>query len=76
VLVFVEPVKKTVRKYNLTEGEFIDKKVEITDAMVGELVDIIKDAWTRINNLEFDKFEEYDRRACENCDFTSLCWHS
>jgi hypothetical protein len=64
VLVFVEPVKKTVRKYNLTEGEFIDKKVEITDA------------WTRINNLEFDKFEEYDRRACENCDFTSLCWHS
>ncbi|NQT22622.1 MAG: ATP-dependent helicase [Candidatus Omnitrophica bacterium] len=74
VLVFIEPVKASVRRYELVKGEYVDKKVLITDKMVSEMEDLIGGVWKGINNLEFDKFPEKDRNICSSCDFSSICW--
>lgn len=74
VLVFVEPANENSAKYSLRKGEFINKSVEITDEMVGELSYVIKSVWTKIQDLEFDKLPERDEDKCGRCDFDLICW--
>ena len=74
VLAFLEPAKNTSRKYNLTKGEYVDKKIPVTEKMVDEFEGVILSVWRQINNLEFDKLPERDRSKCGNCAFDSMCW--
>lgn len=76
LLVFVEPVKKTVIKYRLKKGEFLNKLVKISDEKVNELETVIKDCWKSIKNLDFAKLEEYDDsvKRCGRCDYKNICW--
>lgn len=73
-LVFVEPAKTSVAKYGLKKGEFITKKVGLTDDMVEELEKVIKDVWSKIQELNFDKLVKRDDSKCGNCDFDGICW--
>ena len=73
-LVFLEPVKESSRKYNLTKGSYANKKVQITDEMVSELENLILEKWKEINKLEFDKLPERDQKKCGFCVFNSICW--
>jgi len=74
VLAFVEPAKKELRKYNIKEGEPTEFKILLTDAMVSEMVSIIKDTWKNIQALSFEKLPERDKDKCGNCDFDRICW--
>ena len=74
VLVFLEPVKRASRKYNLEEASYIDRKVPITDEMTRKLEDVIYKVSGQINNLEFEKLPERDPKKCKNCNFDSMCW--
>lgn len=74
VLVFIEPVKESVIKYGLRKGEFINKAVEISEDMVKELEGVIKDAWHRIQKMDFDKLPQRDKNKCGYCDFDCICW--
>ncbi|MFH1848136.1 MAG: ATP-dependent DNA helicase, partial [Candidatus Omnitrophota bacterium] len=74
MLVFIEPVAATVRKYNLEKGAFCNKKVPLTPEMVSRLEAVIKDVWRRIQILDFGKLPERDSDKCRHCDFDSICW--
>jgi len=74
VLVFLEPVAKGSPKYSLKKGEFIDKKVAVTDSMVSELEELICTVWKRLNNLEFDRLPERTVKKCKSCAFDTICW--
>jgi len=74
VLVFLEPARVTSRKYSLTKGEYKDKKIYITDAMVDEFECLIQEVWKKINSLEFDKLPERDPKKCTYCAFNAICW--
>jgi len=74
VLVFLEPAKRSHRRYNLKKGDYVEKKLKITDEKVDELEKGILEVWRRINNLEFDKLPEPDPKKCKNCVFYSTCW--
>lgn len=76
VMVFVEPAKSSVIKYNLKKGEFINKEVEITEDMVSELEAVIRESWHSIMNLDFEKLPERDDeiRKCGGCDYDHICW--
>lgn len=74
VLVFLEPVKITSRKLGLEAGDFVNKKVAITDAMVAELESVIYQVWKQISDLDFDKLPKRDPKKCRSCTFNSMCW--
>jgi len=74
MLVFIEPAKTSVIKYGLKKGEFINKRIELTDSMTEELEKVIKNVWKEIQKLNFDKLPERDKSKCGNCDFDSICW--
>ena len=74
VLVFVEPSKEELRKYGVKKGEPTEFKVELTGEMVDELVGLIKNTWTDIQGLRFEKLKERDRNKCGFCDFDHICW--
>jgi len=76
LLVFVEPVKKTVIKYGLKEGEFLNRLVKISPEKVSELETVIKDCWKSIKSLDFAMLEEYDDsvKRCGRCDYKNICW--
>jgi len=73
-LEFLEPSKKTVKKYNIEEGEYKTLELAITDKMAEDMKKLIIGVWKRIHNLEFEKLSEYDKTKCENCNFRSVCW--
>ncbi len=79
-LVFTEPARKTVQKYDLKEGEFVTCPVKLTEEMVAELESTIKDVWSRIKKLEFAKLPEIDPepgkcgKVPNTCDFYDICW--
>ena len=73
-LEFLEPSKRTVKKYNIEEGEYKTLELTITDKMVEDMKKLIIDVWKQIHNLEFEKLAEYDKTKCENCNFKSVCW--
>ncbi len=80
VLVFLDPAKETVIKHDLKEGEFVKKKVELTEDMVAELESLIKDVSRRIRKLDFAKLPEIDEKPGKcgqgnnKCDFYDICW--
>ena len=74
VLVFVEPAKSDVIKYGLKKGEFVNKKVIITEDRVKELKAVIKKVWHDIQELHFDKLPKRDESKCGRCDFDMICW--
>jgi len=74
VLVFLEPVRSTSRKYSLTKGQYIDKKVSITDEMVGSLEEVVRKIWLDISSLKFEKLPERSYKKCDNCSYDSICW--
>lgn len=73
-LVFIEPVSADIARLGYREGDYVKKEVAITDSMVSELEDVIKEAWKNIKQLHFEKLVEYDRKLCANCDFATICW--
>ena len=73
-LEFLEPSKRTVKKYNIEEREYKTLELTITDKMVEDMKKLIIDVWNRIHNLEFKKLAEYDKTKCENCNFRGVCW--
>ncbi|MBL7072604.1 MAG: ATP-dependent helicase [Candidatus Omnitrophica bacterium] len=75
VLKFLEPVKASVKKYDLEKGEFRDEDVELTDQMVESLKNVIVSVWGNIQELKFDKLPKRDgKERCARCDYDSICW--
>ena len=74
VLVFVEPAKKDLIKYGIKQGEPTEFKVELSEDMVDEMVSIIKNTRSNIQNMHFEKLHERDKDKCGNCDFNHICW--
>jgi hypothetical protein len=73
-LVFIEPIAANIARSSLKKGDYISKSVCITDGMVAELEEIIKDVWDGIKKLKFEKLKERDVDICAKCDFDSICW--
>ncbi|MDO9463997.1 MAG: ATP-dependent DNA helicase [bacterium] len=73
-LEFLEPAKRTVKKYDIEEGEYKTLELTITDKMAEDMKKLIIDVWKRIHNLEFEKLSEYDKTKCDNCNFRCVCW--
>jgi len=80
VLVFLDPAKETVAKHDLEAGEFVKKKVELTEGMVFELESLVKDVRRHIKKLDFKKLPEIDEKpgkcgqGSNKCDFYDICW--
>ena len=74
ILVFLGPVKKTSPKYGLVEGDYVSKKIPITETQVKELEELICSTWKEISALKFDKLPEKDAKKCRACTFASICW--
>jgi radical SAM protein with 4Fe4S-binding SPASM domain len=48
--------------------------VEITDSMVEQAKELIKNIWSEIKNLKFERLPERDENKCSRCDFDDICW--
>lgn len=73
-LVFIDPVKTTVKKYGLEEGKFTTKTVRITSAMTRQYEDLLSSTWNNIKCLEFDRLEKHDDKKCNYCPYQGVCW--
>ena len=73
-LVFIEPVSADLRTQGYKKGQYVSKRVEISDEMVDEVEEVIKDVWGKIKHLEFAKLPERDEKICGRCDFDPICW--
>ena len=73
-LVFIEPISADLRAQGYKKGQYVTKRVQITDAMVQDLEALIKDVWVRIKALDFEKLPCRDEKICGMCDFDSICW--
>ncbi len=73
-LVFIEPVSTDMKRQGLKKGDYVTKSVVITSAMVQEIEDLIKNVWSDISRLGFDKLEARDEKICGFCDFDDICW--
>ncbi|MFH1665416.1 MAG: ATP-dependent DNA helicase, partial [Candidatus Omnitrophota bacterium] len=69
-LQFLEPVSKTVKKYDMEKGEYRNIEVDLTDDMAGELEKVILGAWKDIQGLKFEKLAERDDKdRCSRCEY-------
>jgi DNA helicase II / ATP-dependent DNA helicase PcrA len=73
-LVFIDPVRTSVKKYGLVEGEFMTKKVKIDSQMVEAYEDLVNETWEKIQALEFDRLAEHDAKVCGFCPYEGVCW--
>jgi len=73
-LVFIDPVKSSVKKYGLTEGEFISTRIPLTQEMAQQYEGMLKDIWKQIRRLEFTRLEKYDDKKCKYCPYQGVCW--
>jgi len=73
-LVFLESVKNSSRKFDLKKGDYVNKKICVTNEMVDELENLIQVVFKQISSLEFDKLPEKDPKKCLMCAFSSICW--
>ncbi len=73
-LVFIEPVTEDIKKMGYKKGDHAVKSVEVTDAMLNELEDLIKASWKDIKALKFEKLPCRDEDKCGHCDFAAICW--
>jgi DNA helicase-2/ATP-dependent DNA helicase PcrA len=77
VIVFIEPLKEdNLKRLGLRKGDFVNKKIEITENMVDELQRVIKECWRSIMALDFKKLpeEKKDVEKCGGCDYRNICW--
>lgn len=74
VLVFIEPVNAEMRSHGYKKGEYVTRQVAITEEMVDEIVDLIKQVSRNIKQLKFDKLKKRDEKICGMCDFEDICW--
>jgi DNA helicase-2/ATP-dependent DNA helicase PcrA len=73
-LVFIDPVKATVKKYGLEEGSFVNKSIPLTQDMVDNYEKLIQDTWKKIQGLQFEQLPEYDEKKCDYCPYKGVCW--
>lgn len=73
-LVFIDPVKSTVKKYGLEEGKFVSKTIQLNDKMVKDYEKLIGETWKKIQDLKFDQLAEYDPKKCDFCPYRGVCW--
>lgn len=73
-LVFIDPVRTTVKKYGLEEGTFVRKTIALTQGMVEDYEKLIMQTWTKIQALEFDRLPEYEESTCGYCPYKNICW--
>ncbi|MGE3278239.1 MAG: ATP-dependent helicase [Candidatus Altimarinota bacterium] len=73
-LVFIDPVKTTVKKYGLEEGTFVNKSIPLTQDMVKQYEKLIQEIWKKIQDLQFDQLPEYDDKKCDFCPYRGVCW--
>ena len=73
-LVFIEPVSADLRTQGYKKGQYVTKRVEISDEMVSDAEELIKKVWSQIKSLEFEKLPSRDEKICGRCDFDSICW--
>ena len=76
VLVFTEPLSADIRKLSLKKGDYVSLPVQISEKMVAEMEEIIKDTWSNIKSLRFEKFAKRDEEKCGKCDYDDICWSS
>ena len=76
VLVFIEPLSADIIKLSLKKGDYVSLPVRIPEEMVAEMEIIIKDTWSNIKNLRFEKFAKRDEEKCGKCDYDDICWSS
>jgi hypothetical protein len=76
VLVFIEPLSADIRKLELSKGGYVSLPVQISEAMVAEMEEIIKDTWRDIKSLRFEKLAKRDEEKCARCDYDDICWAS
>ncbi|MCX5667839.1 MAG: ATP-dependent DNA helicase [Candidatus Omnitrophica bacterium] len=76
VLVFIEPLSADIRKLSLKKGDYVSLPVRIPEEMVAEMEIIIKDTWSSIKSLRFEKFAKRDEGKCGKCDYDDICWAS
>jgi len=74
VLLFVEPAKEENKKCGIKKGEPVEFKIPLNDDMVDEMTGIIKNVWRGIQDLDFEKLPERDKKKCFHCDFDNICW--
>jgi len=75
VLQFLEPVSKTVLKYDLEQGKYRNEIVDLTNDMVKDLEKVITDSWKGIQELNFERLpEKDDKERCKWCVYSSICW--
>jgi len=75
-LVFLDPVKATVKKYGLEEGTFTNKTVELSDQMMKDYESLLEKTWSDIKALTFDRLEAYDEKKCGYCPYKNVCWRN
>jgi hypothetical protein len=46
----------------------------ISDQMADNLESVIKNVWSDIKQLKFEKLKERDAKICGPCDFDAICW--
>ena len=74
MLVFIEPLKADLRKYGYKKGDYANFSVEISEGMVDDMDKLIKDTWSDIKKLKFEKLPARDEDKCGKCDFDYICW--
>ena len=73
-LVFIDPVKKSVKKWGLEEGAFQNFTVELTQEMLKQYEQLLGEVWTNIQDMHFERLEEYDDKKCGFCPYQHICW--
>jgi len=76
ILVFIEPLSADIRRLELNKGGYISLPVQISQVMVAEMEEIIKDTWRDIKSLRFEKLAKRDEEKCGRCDYDDICWAS
>jgi DNA helicase-2/ATP-dependent DNA helicase PcrA len=74
VLVFIEPLSADIRKLSFKKGDYVSLPVQISEEMVKQMEEIIKDTWRDIKSLRFEKFAKRDEEKCGKCDYDDICW--
>lgn len=82
--------KKTNNGYKVETGKlvFIDTsdienckniEIKVTEDMVEQIENVIKECWKKIKSLEFEKLPKPDKDKCgtpkkQRCDYYDICW--
>lgn len=73
-LVFIEPLYSDIRKLGYKKGDYVSRRIEISEDMVTQLESLIESSWKAIKELQFEKLEKRDVEKCGRCDFDGMCW--